>query len=454
MHGPTSREPPADSLPLTASFDADSTAGVEWSGRRSRLLRWVEPIVASEFIRQIGATALTRIVLTLLAAITSVIMTRLLLPAGRGLYAEADALAAIGAQVGILGIHSANTYHVAQDKSLLPALLANSVLLGFGAGTVVAGAMGIVVWLFPTAAPLSGVILALALAAIPLRICSLLLQALLFGVQDIAGINAIEILAGALSLAAVALFAVLGRLNVELCVAISLACALVAAVCMAARLHRDVRQPVLPSWRRLRESLSYGLRAYAACFLMYLVLKIDVLMLAYLRPASDSAVQVGYYSVAVSLGEQLCALPAIVGSLLFPRLAATAEAAQRRTAARRSAIGVALLSGALGLLLAVFARPVVWLLYGEAFLPSATAFVILMPGVVMLATNAVLMNYYAAIGLPRIVIWLPALAAAVNIALNFALIPSMGYLGAALNSTLCYGLMLALSVFSFHKEQQ
>jgi O-antigen/teichoic acid export membrane protein len=333
-------------------------------------------------------------------------------------------------------------------------LLANSVLLSFGAGTIVAGVMAIVIWVYPTAAPLSGVILALALTAVPLRIGVLLLQSLLFGVQDIAGANAIEVFSGALSLAGIALLAMAGHLNAELCVAISVGCCLATVVCMVARLQRDVQQPVPPSLRQLKESLAYGLRAYAACFLMYLVLKIDMLMLAYLRPAADSAVQVGYYSVAVSLGEQLCALPAIVGSLLFPRLAATTDVVERRRAARQGAIGVALLSGVLGLFLAVFARPVIWLLYGEAFLPSAMAFVILMPGVVMLATNAVFMNYYAASGLPRIVIWSPLIATIINVVINFALIPRMGFLGASLSSTLSYALMLAFSVVYFQKTAE
>jgi O-antigen/teichoic acid export membrane protein len=60
---------------------------------------------------------------------TTAIVTRILGPERRGLYDTAMAGGANGVQFGNLGVHSSSTVFVAQDRSLLSVLYANSVVI-------------------------------------------------------------------------------------------------------------------------------------------------------------------------------------------------------------------------------------------------------------------------------------------------------------------------------------
>jgi Na+-driven multidrug efflux pump len=58
----------------------------------------------------------------------------------------------------------------------------------------------------------------------------------------------------------------------------------------------------------------------------------------------------------------------------------------------------------------------------------------------------VFMNFLASCGMPLVAVYSPLVALVVNVALNLALIPRMGFAGAALASSVAYALMLLISV--------
>jgi O-antigen/teichoic acid export membrane protein len=70
----------------------------------------------------------------------------------------------------------------------------------------------------------------------------------------------------------------------------------------------------------------------------------------------------------------------------------------------------------------------------------------LLPGIGFYAINTVLMNLFASCGMPPIVVYSPLVALVVNVGLNLWLIPAMGFVGAAISSSVAYGLMLAMSL--------
>src|SRR3972149_6606561 len=90
--------------------------------------------------------------------VTSVLVARILGPEGRGLYAVAMAVGAIGVQFGNLGLHASNTYYVARERSLLPALIGNTLLVSF----VVGGSGSVLAWIVfslrPELAPVPGLL--------------------------------------------------------------------------------------------------------------------------------------------------------------------------------------------------------------------------------------------------------------------------------------------------------
>ena len=383
---------------------------------------------ASDFAWKVGETFATRVFLIGAGVAASVMVARALGPEGRGLYAVAGALAGIGVQFGNLGLHSANTFFAARDRSLLPRLAGNSLAVSAVLGTVVVAALWGIAFLRPDIAPLSGTLLLLTSASIPIGLVYLLLQNLLIGVQEVVDLIVLVILEGSVSPAA--LFA---------------AGVAASAVGLAQVLMRIWRlAPVIPwpSPGLLRAHLVYGLKSYLACLFAYLVVRFDLLMVQHMLGAR----QTGYYSIAASMADLVYLLPSIIGTLLFPKLVARATREEKwRLTAGMSGLVLVLMMGVSGIA-ALFARPVIRLLFGADFLPAAPAFVLLAIAMIFYGVNNIVSSYLASMSFPwfSVLIWI--VACALNVGLNLFWIPAYGIMGASLSSLVCYVLVLVAQV--------
>jgi O-antigen/teichoic acid export membrane protein len=398
-------------------------------------------IASSHFVRQVLETYLTRVLVVALGLVNSILVTRILGPEGRGLFAVATTLAAIGVQLGNLGLHSSNTYYVSRERTLLPTLLGNSLLVSSGA----AGATFVAYLLLstrPELTPLTGPLLILALVSIPVGLSSLLLQNLLIGILEIRAYNTIDLTTRVMAVLLIAATVPLGVVTPEIVFGLVLATLAIGLVWAFVRLHSHLTRPVACSAEMLSRGLRYGLKGYFGSLFAFLVLRSDIVLLNYLRGAEDT----GYYAVAAGLADVLLMLPTVVGTLLFPRLAAAPDLAERLRLTRRVLKVLVPATPAALLVVLVLARPLVRLVYGGAFDPSVDAILWLLPGVGFLAVNGVLMNLFAACGMPMIIAYSPLVALITNVLVNLWLIPAWGIVGASMSSTLAYGLMLLMSL--------
>jgi len=408
----------------------------------ARVSRPLGRVVRSDLAHKVAATFATNVGLILIGLVTGVLIARALGPSGRGLLAAMQALTVLAAEFAILGMNSSNTYHVAKKPELLGPVLGNSLALSFGFGTAVALALGILAKAFPRLVPVEGVYLYLALAAIPVTLCLMLLRYLLLGLHEIRRYNVSELAAQIVGVVVLTLILVTGNVSV---VVIAVATLLVvtaqtgwtAYVLMHGR-HLSLR----PSLRMFRSHMSYGFRAYLANLFSYALVKIDLLMCASILGAE----QTGQYAIAVAMASLIYMLASTTGTIVFPRLAAMANLTERWQKSRSIARWVALAMILFSLVAAVLAEPLVGLLYGAAYLPSVPAFLWLLPGISMLGVNTIFMKTFASEGMPPISVWLPFVAALFNIALNLVLLPRIGIVGASLASTLAYALMLGTSL--------
>ena len=188
------------------------------SGRR-RMSERLRSILSGDFVRKVLATFTTRIVLIGIGLVTTVVVARILGPEGRGLYAVAMAIGALGLQFGTLGLHAANVYFVAKDRTLLSKLVGNSLVVScvIGAVAIVISYSVFAVW--PKFAPLHGALLLLGLLWIPIGIAYLLTQNLLLGVSEIGTYNRAEVVNRALVLVFLGCLVLAHKVNAELVVA-------------------------------------------------------------------------------------------------------------------------------------------------------------------------------------------------------------------------------------------
>jgi O-antigen/teichoic acid export membrane protein len=397
---------------------------------------------ASDFLQKVAETFLTRILLIGIGLITSVIVARILGPEGRGLYAVAATIAALGVQFGNLGLHASNTYYVAQRPDLLSSLMGNTLVVSFGAGSLGSIVTLSILSKWPHLVQIEGSLLILALVTIPFGLAYLLFQNLLIGIQDIHSFNRIEVGHRLLTLVLMGGVVFLHAANVETLFSAILVALFFSFVWCFRQLKSRFSTRLSLSFSLFKTHIRYGLKAYVAALFAFLVLRADLLIIQYMLGAE----QVGFYSVAVSICDLMYLIPTVIGTILFPKLSAMQDNEDRWAFARkviwRMGGGMILLS----FLIVIFSKPLIYLLYGKDFSSSVPPLVWLTPGIVMLSMNTIFMNYFASMGMPWVTVYSPAFAALLNIGLNIQFVPVLGIVGASLASDIAYGAMLMVSL--------
>lgn len=391
-------------------------------------------IVSSDFIRKVGETFITRICLIGIGLATSVIVARALGPEGRGLYAVAATIGAIGVQFGNLGLHASNTYYVARDKTILPALIGNTIVVSFVFGGVGILLSWVVLSLWPQLAPVHGLLLILSLIWIPFGLAYMLLQNLLIGIQNIRAYNKIELSTKIFSVVLIGVIAFLKKVTVEEVFLAGLIALFISFLWASFCLLRVFRDLPIPSFELFKENIQYGIKAYFAAFFAFLILRVDLLMVKYILSAKEA----GFYSIAVSMADMVFMLPLVIGTILFPKLSAMAGNQEKWAFTRKVAVSVGLVMAVAVSIAAFITKEIVEVLFGTAFIPAVPAFQWLMPGIFMLSITSIFSSYIASQYIPLVLVILYFLIAIINMVLNWFLLPILGIVGASISSSISY----------------
>jgi O-antigen/teichoic acid export membrane protein len=186
----------------------------------------------------------------------------------------------------------------------------------------------------------------------------------------------------------------------------------------------------------IRPLFVYGAAQIAAATPALLNADLDQLILSQTVPAPD----LGRYAIAVTLTQLPIPVVSAIGNVAFPRLASQ----QGTTAAtlrlqRRALLGSAGLAVAMLVPLAVLAPWFVPLVFGAAYRGAVPLMWILTPGTVFLSCGQVVGDLLRGRSHPSTVAWAQGFAAIFTVALLFALLPVVGVSGAAIASTVAYG---------------
>jgi O-antigen/teichoic acid export membrane protein len=407
----------------------------------------IEPGQPQRLRTDVFLTFGAKVVVLALNSVATIVVARALGPGGRGVFYVALGLTLILSQIGTIGLGVANAYVAAQAHASARRLTWISLFAAASVGSVLLLAGFGIHELFPDALPnLSATELWLALAAVPASLAAVYLQAILLGLGRMIPYNAVEVaqaigtLAGLLIGFGLLGFDVTGGLAV-----------MVAGFYCAAGAYAAILLVVSPPSARnegsvglLRRMVVFSLKTYVASLAMYLLLRLDTLLVnAYLGKE-----EAGYYSAATAIADALMVLPIVIGLNLLPRVAR--DGGWKPTAEIFS--GVALLYGLVCLVSVPLARPGIELLFGEDFQPAVSLYYWLAPGVFCLGMISILAHHFAGRGMPlsAVLIWLPGLA--LNIGLNVAFLDSEGTYFASLASSIGYAVVLLLAVWLFARE--
>jgi O-antigen/teichoic acid export membrane protein len=392
---------------------------------------------SSDFVRKALETYVTQVSALGLGIFTSVVAARILGPAGCGQYAVAVAIAAVGVQLGNLGLHTSNTYAVARNRELLPTLLANSLLASFLIGSACASLAGFLFVLRPAIAPVKGALSLLSLIWIPIALAQLLAQGLLVGIEETRAYNQIELSKKILALLLIGLLILSQDVTPGTVFTAGLVALVASLIFSLVRLWKVLPSRPSPSLSLFKCNFGIGVKAYLACFFAFLVLRLDLVMVKYMLGTE----QAGYYSIAASLADCILLLPAAVATILFPKLSSIFEPRQKLRFTGKAALGTGALLLLLVTLAGIVAKPVVQLVFGTPFSPAVGAFVLLLPGVLFLGTQTVIVQFLNSMGFPLSVVIAWFFCCLLNVGMNLWAIPRYGIRGASVVSSICYTLV-------------
>lgn len=399
----------------------------------------------------IATTLSARVILLILALVSSVVLARILGPEGRGLFALVLLVPSLVRTLALLGFEEANGVYAGLEPSGRRSLVWHSVAVAGVAGGVAAvvgslffvlGAPG-----FPELMKGPLWLYILPLAAIPAGLVVDYWWAILRGMNRIVLINAVEVTTKTGSLILVVIFVGWWKFDVAGAVWASVLIDAGAVVLMIALL-RYVGVWGWPSfdWSLWKRTTKFALPAHGGTVAAYLNYRVDEFFIAVLLPPE----QLGFYVIAVGLVERLWILPGAVGRALLPHI--TNSAMRDPTLPATIARHVMVWTGAACLLLWVFADLLVETLYSSSFIPAVAPLCWLLPGIFALSVGKVLVAELLAREKPYYSLWSTGIAVLVNVVGNILLVPRMGISGAAIASSISYSLLSVMITWCYLRE--
>ncbi|HEY3614549.1 MAG TPA: oligosaccharide flippase family protein [Gaiellales bacterium] len=383
--------------------------------------------VAGSAVSIIGSTIVTLAI----GYVASIVLARSLGPAGRGLVAVIQSDVVLFVSLVGLGTPTAITFF-ASRRPRYQAALSGFALVYTGALTGLA-ALGVLVgggWLSDhQGRGFDERLWWLGAALIPLMyyeyfVASLLNARRSYGLQNRLNVlGRVGTLAATLGLVTGLGWGVAGGL-----VAAAMISLVRIAGCLPLVAQIGIR---LPARHLLAATLHYGSRVTMGQLFRFFSGRFDVLVLSLLA----SLTTVGNYAVAQTVAEIVLVVPQSFGFVVMPMVAAGEShraAPALRLVGTLAVVGVAVV--------AVVGPALILLGFGSAFRPALVPFFILLPGIWMLGCANICGSVLSGRRKPGAASVLAGLAALATLVLDLALIPPFGVVGAAIASTLAYGL--------------
>lgn len=397
------------------------------------------------FTRDVTRTLATQAPVFALGLAASVLTARVLGPTDRGFYALCFMIANTAVFFGSLTLGESAVYHIGR-RGMDPsrtlgaalALAAGLALLTFGA---LRGAEPLLLHFFD-ALPSQSLGLVALLA--PLILFNTVVIHFFRALDRLDLFNVCRILAPALRLAALVLVFARGGGMIAALQAVALAELLLlpAQLLLLFRLAR----PRLgsPALARALAGTGAQLEGSAA------IEQVDYRVAGFTIAAFCTAADVGFFAIADGIITYVIGIPILIGNVLVPKIARMqdGDAARMTAATCRSTLFVT--TGLIGLL-ALLSQPLVALLYGADFLPSAPLIVALAPVAVARSGVRILAQYVFISNRVRLLAMANAATLIAHAALLVVLVPSHGVLGAAIAVSLGYLLQLALVALAFSR---
>ena len=393
----------------------------------------------SRYVRNFVTTLGGQGTVLALGIFTGIASARLLGPQGRGELAAVTLWPLALALLASLGLSQAIVFHAGKQRftvseiwtaTLVIWLLQSIAVLGLGW----AGSIPILLRHHsPEARHLSLIFLAFA----PLIMFVGYPASLLQGRLDLLSFNLIRVITPAIYAVGLAVLLLRERASVGEVVVLQILGASV-AVAMGAWLvlGKTRGTPGIGlAWNRAACSglLRFGWKSHLSSVTSYINQRFDQLLLSLFVDPRD----LGLYVVAVALASSISFFPQAAGIVTIATGSSLAADEARKVIAQSFRVTLAALSLGCGMLL-VLCPWLINLAYGNSYSTAVTACKILLPGTVALGLNQVLYDGARSLEQPVLPSYAEGLSTVITLAGLLLLLPRLGFLGAAIASTVAY----------------
>lgn len=196
----------------------------------------------------------------------------------------------------------------------------------------------------------------------------------------------------------------------------------------------------------MKNLLSFGMKSHIGNILKRLSYRGDILIVSYFL----DPIAVGFYSVAVNVAEIIWKFPEAVGIVLLPHVAQMnkKEAKSFTPQVCRIVLFPVMIAC---FMIFLFNKVIIILAFGYEFLPSSSALLILLPGILSFTVWKIIVNDLIAQGYPTRYSLSSGIALVTMLLLDIWLIPKFGINGAALASSIAY-LAATVSIIIFYHQ--
>ena len=340
-------------------------------------------------------------------------------PSGRGSYAVCLVFAALLRVVFAVGCDAASIYFVAAKRFSVSEGITYTLIYG-GIGSGLAIVTGLVLMQLPLsffdkATPTA---FYLALFSIPTSIYSLIFMRLLTSVYEFGWFAIISIMYGLVQFLSIVVFLGMFSLGVSGALFAILVADIVAitSALFFFRWKYDIKM-VSVSMVNLWEMLHYGARYHIGKISNQANIKVGTMVLAFFATREE----IGLFAVASMLTFQATVIPDVISTVLMPRVAG--DGVGKKELVARCFRLTAIICGILLLVIAVFAEPIVVILFSPKFLPAVLLIRILSIGVAVRCACKVFETYLLGINRPGSVSISVAIGTVVNLVVLWLFLP-------------------------------
>ena len=391
----------------------------------------------------------SRLMLVIFGFGTGIITARLLGPHDRGIFTLLIMLPQTLVTFVKMGVAQANVYYIRRAHVPVSVVASNSLMLTFAVTIVclLACLLGGQWFIDPfvDGAPWSYVWLSLIL--VPFLLIESYFLAILQAVEAFGPYNMQSIYKAVMSFVgiATALLLLHGKLWSALVSQVSVLA--IANLWLLWQVYRI--EPYRLGWDNNvgKGMLEFGAKSYIQTLAAHLHYRIDLYLIALLLNPE----QVAFYSIAVNMTHPILQIPDAIGTVIFPKLAGSSDAAahQRTAVTCRhtlfATIIAAIVYAGIGSQLMVF-------FYGARYAPAIPPMFMMLPGIIMISLYQILTRNFTSRNKQQINIISAGVALVVNTTANLILIPRMGIVGAALSTAISYSLAALILLVVFVRE--